>query len=641
MTQVSFLGDAPPRLLFFGGKGGVGKTTCAVAAALTLAIGRPAEKLLLLSTDPAPSLLDALAGLSPPANLSVVEMDAVALLKAFKARHEASLREIADRGTFLDDDDIRGLMDLSLPGMDELVAYLELSQWLEEKRYDRVIVDTAPTGHTLRLLEMPNLVRRWLQALDALLAKHRYMRHHFAKRRELDHLDHFLLDLSGSLKGMERLLHDHRECRFVPVMLAETMSVEETRDLIGELKAKHISMGELVINRRMPASDCPACAAERYRQDEALASARATLPVTRFWELPLLPEEPRGEALFALWSQARPCVETEGVSAPSEMPVRVEAPAPCPPAGIRLLMFAGKGGVGKTTLACATALHVRAVHNSARILLFSSDPAHSLADCLRQTIGDKPTPLGPRLDAQEIDADIEFKHVREGYRKELQQFLKQAMPNFDLTFDRQVMEHLMDLAPPGLDEIMALTTVMDHFNAGTYDLIVLDAAPSGHLIRLLEMPQLIEDWLKLFFSMLLKYRSVLRLPHLSEQLVQLSRKLKALRALLADPARSALYAITLPTVLAIEETADLLRTMERLDVAVPVLFVNQITAPSSCPFCSALHRRESVQLARTRDTFPSQQRVLVYRQTEPKGQEALERLGRALYAAPAAAPGAN
>ena len=635
MTQLPFLSEALPRLLFFGGKGGVGKTTCAVAAALTIASERPAEKLLLLSTDPAPSILDALAGMPPPVNLSVIEMDAAAMLKAFKGRHEASLREIAERGTFLDEEDIHGLMDLSLPGMDELVAYLELSQWLEEKRYDRVIVDTAPTGHTLRLLEMPNLVRRWLKALDALLAKHRYMRQHFARRSELDHLDHFLLELSGSLKGMESLLHDHRQCRFVPVMLAETMSVEETRDLIAELQGKRIPLGEMVVNRRVPRSDCPVCAAERFRQDAALVSARQVLPVSRFWCLPLLADEPRGEALNALWPQAELLVEDDQQGVPADIPGRVEAAAACPSPGIRLLMFAGKGGVGKTTIACATALHLRTVHESARILLFSSDPAHSLADCLRQSIGDTPKSLLPRLDAQEIDADVAFIHVREGYRKELQNFLKQAMPNFDLTFDRQVMEHLMDLAPPGLDEIMALTAVMDHLNADAYDLIVLDAAPSGHLIRLLEMPHLIEEWLKLFFSMLLKYRNVLRLPRLSEQLVALSRKLKALRALLADPARSALYAITLPTALAIAETDDLLAMLDRLDVAVPVLFINQITPPSACPLCAALHQRETAQLTQASARFTAQHQVLVYRQTEPKGLEALERFGRALYAAPA------
>ncbi len=631
MILPPFLSVPSLRLLFFGGKGGVGKTTCAVAAALDIARCRPAERLLLLSTDPAHSVRDALADLQAPANLEVIELDAAAMLQAFRTRHEASLREIAERGTFLDEDDIRGLMDLSLPGMDELVAYLEMSQWLEAGRYDCLVVDTAPTGHTLRLLEMPDLVRRWLGALDVLLAKHRFMRQRFAGNKTLDHLDHFLLGLSESLKVMDNLLHDRAHCLFVPVMLAETMSVEETLDLVGELDKKHIPVTDLVVNRRMPDNDCPVCRAERNRQDAALEAARNILPELRFWTLPMLAEEPRGGALRGLWPQVHPLGEIDHRNGSADIPVRIESPAPCPPADLRLLMFAGKGGVGKTTLACATALQLRAAYPSARILLFSSDPAHSLADCMGQPIGGKPIAIRPGLDAQEIDADVTFSKVRSNYRKELEHFLHKTMPNLDLTFDRQVMEHLLDLAPPGLDEIMALTAVMDHLNGDAYDLVVLDAAPSGHLIRLLEMPQIIEDWLKLFFGMLLKYRNVMRLPHLSGQLVDLSKKLKALRALLADPSRSALYAVTLPTAMAIEETLDLLATLRRLDISVPCLFINQITPPSDCALCAALHRRETIQLQRAQSGFAAQRQIRIFRQTEPRGPETLEILGQALY----------
>jgi anion-transporting ArsA/GET3 family ATPase len=74
------------------------------------------------------------------------------------------------------------------------------------------------------------------------------------------------------------------------------------------------------------------------------------------------------------------------------------------------------------------------------------------------------------------------------------------------------MEHLLDLAPPGLDDIIALTLIIEHIDQGRYDMIIVDAAPSGHLLRLLEMPALIRDWLRLFFALLLKYRQVLRLP---------------------------------------------------------------------------------------------------------------------------------
>jgi len=171
-----FLSDAShARLLLFGGKGGVGKTTCATGTALRLAKGYPQSSFLLISTDPAHSLADSMGGSSLPRNLKTLELDAQACLASFKEKHNEKLRGIASRGTFLDDEDISQFLNLSLPGLDELMAFLEISKWVEELSYDCIMVDTAPTGHTLRLLTMPRLIRKWLDALDALLAKHRYI----------------------------------------------------------------------------------------------------------------------------------------------------------------------------------------------------------------------------------------------------------------------------------------------------------------------------------------------------------------------------------------------------------------------------------------------------------------------------------
>ena len=111
--------------------------------------------------------------------------------------------------------------------------------------------------------------------------------------------------------------------------------------------------------------------------------------------------------------------------------------------------------------------------------------------CLVISIQSTPTSVIDRIDVQEINAEADFDKVRNDYRAELESFLEKALPNLDITFDREEMEHLLDLAPPGLDEIMALTTIMDHLDSCIYDMIVIDAAPSWHLLRLLELPNLI------------------------------------------------------------------------------------------------------------------------------------------------------
>ncbi|MEI7994576.1 MAG: ArsA family ATPase [Methylococcaceae bacterium] len=628
-----FLQEGPLKLVFFGGKGGVGKSTCASATALKLAQEQPQHHFLLVSTDPAHSLLNILFNFALPKNLEVHELNAAASLHEFKLEHDKSLKEIAERGTFLDQSDIQSLMDAALPGMDELAAYLEIAKWIQEDTYYRIIIDTAPTGHTLRLLEMPDLIHRWLIALDTLLAKHRYMRSHFGGDNRLDHLDSFLLDMNDSLKTMHALMTDTERCRFILVMQAEAMIVEESSDLANALSHQRVNMSDIIVNRLFPESECTMCFSERSRQMSALKSAFKRLPGRVFWTLPLLAKEPRGSELLTLWSELRLLDESEvKITTPDKkLPLHIENPIPLPANTVRLLIFAGKGGVGKTTLASATALRLHNEYPELRFLLFSTDPAHSLGDCLGFIVQNYPTAVSFKIDAQEINAEADFDKIRCDYRAELESFLQDVLPNLDITFDREVMEHLLDLAPPGLDEIMALTTIMDHLDSGRYDMIILDSAPSGHLLRLLELPELIRDWLKIFFSLLLKYRKVMRFPHLSERLVKLSRELKNLRILLQNSEQTSLYTVTIPTHLSTEKTCEMTCALLRLGIATKALIINQITPDSSCPLCHAINVRELLQLKRVYDIYPTLPQAKIFRQVDPTGLSELITLGWALY----------
>ncbi|MBZ5545805.1 MAG: ArsA family ATPase, partial [Acidobacteriia bacterium] len=236
--------------------------------------------------------------------------------------------------------------------------------------------------------------------------------------------------------------------------------------------------------------------------------------------------------------------------------------------------------MGKTTLACATALQLAQNTSEKNVLLFSTGPAHSLSECLEVPIDSRPRVVASGLAAMEIDSQAEFEALKSQYAGDIGRFLESVSGKFDLTFDREVLERILDLSPPGLDEVMALTRVMALLASDRYDVLVLDSAATGHLIRLLELPEIIDQWLKAFFDLFLKYRQIFRLTKFSQELVTMSKNLKRLRGLLTNPARAALYAVSIPTDMAWEETRDLVAACERLRIQVPGLFLNLVTPPN-------------------------------------------------------------
>ncbi|MEK6571599.1 MAG: ArsA family ATPase, partial [Bacteroidota bacterium] len=227
--QLSRLYDENLRLLLFGGKGGVGKTTVAAAFSLYLSDHYPQKHFLVISTDPAHSLSDSfdypLASAPKPvygrANLSGMEIDSEKLFARFQIENSQRLKNILSRGTYLDEQDISRLLELSFPGLDELMALIEIMELLNSTEYDLLILDTAPTGHTLRLLDLPILMQEWVKFLDLLMAKHRYMSRVYTRTYKLDDADDFINVLAGDLQKIRKLLQNKSRCRFVPIATPE------------------------------------------------------------------------------------------------------------------------------------------------------------------------------------------------------------------------------------------------------------------------------------------------------------------------------------------------------------------------------------------------------------------------------------
>ena len=300
----SVLEEPLPRLLLFGGKGGVGKTSLAAATALALAHRFPEKRVLVVSTDPAHSLADSFecpVGPTPRPlydrpNLFGLEIDAAALLEAFLGRHGDLVRRIIMRGTFLAEDEISRFLDLQFPGLDEVMALLQIRAFLTERVYDIVVVDTAPTGHTLRLLALPTLVETWIKLLDTLLEKHRYLSQLYAHRYRVGEAEVFLKRLTQDIRGVRRLLQDREQSLFIPVTIPEEMAVAETRKLVAWLTAAKIPLRHLVVNRVMPPSaSCPFCLAKWEAQRKHLDGLGEMFPTLSLLTVPLFPREVKGE----------------------------------------------------------------------------------------------------------------------------------------------------------------------------------------------------------------------------------------------------------------------------------------------------------------------------------------------------------
>ena len=297
------------RYLFFGGKGGVGKTTAASATALYLLNQlKKDDSILLFSTDPAHSLSDSLdikignrlvqVKQLRGARLFAYEMDASLALERFRAEHGKVLAEIAERGTLLDEDDINELLNLSLPGMDEVMSLFELSELDREGKYAHIVVDTAPSGHTSRLLRLPQVFARMVKALDLMGDKHRYILAHFARRRPVaDEVDLFLHDLSQRIESVRKLLHDKEQTSFTLVTIPEAMSVRETERYLELLTEQGVPVRDLIINRVEQEHDaCEYCRARVRSQRPWIKELETGFRDLNIHYVPLMPKEVRGLA---------------------------------------------------------------------------------------------------------------------------------------------------------------------------------------------------------------------------------------------------------------------------------------------------------------------------------------------------------
>jgi arsenite-transporting ATPase len=572
--------DSLPRLTLVAGKGGVGKTTC--AAALALHATRRPGRTLLLSTDPAGTLGDALGvalGSDPcpielPAirrgaargSLEALQLDAPAERRRFLDRWRDTIVTIIDRGTYLDLEDITGLVDAALPGADEIFAVLRLGELERSAVYDRVIVDTAPTGHTLRLLDLPRTFAATIELLEAMQAKHRFMVRSLTRAYRSDTADAFLDQLRRQTAALIGALRDPECTAALLVTRSEPLVVAETQRYAADLTSTGIRIAAVVVN---------AAAGNGVELFEVDAPQ---------YRVPLLSEPPIGPAGLLPWTDAlTDRVRTRATpSRTTRSGSAATAAAGGPKARADELLFpsltivGGKGGVGKTTAACALAIAAAAA--TPEVLLVSTDPAPSIGDALQQPIGDRETAVeGVRgLVARQMDATAAFAEFQRGYQDRVDALFDNLVGRgIDARHDREILRELLALAPPGIDELYALASLGVTLDEHRFARVIVDPSPTGHLLRLLQMPPLALDWSHRLMRLMLKYREVGGLGESAHDVLAFARRTRRVGEILRDPRHAGMVIITLDEPLVRGETARLISAARGEGVAVGAVLWNR------------------------------------------------------------------
>lgn len=604
MSGAAALLDQLPPWVLVVGKGGVGKTTC--AAALSVAAADLGTETLVLSTDPARALSDALnapLGADPNAiaganHLSGFQLDAAEERDRFLARWREVLVTIVDRGTYLERSDVASLVDGALPGVDETMALLRLAELATDARWQRVVIDTAPTGHTLRLLDLPRAFTLLLALLDAMQDKHRFMVRALMHRYRTDDADAFLAAMRMRVASLTGVLADRTRCAAVLVTREEPVVLAETVRYARALAERGVAVGAVMVNATN--GDHEGSAADHT--GELLGELRDAAPDAtwrsvrrgavsfgvdgaREWGSRIADVRPGARAMTSNNESAEPPTRARGETSRPNTGAVARGISTLSPLRA-LTIVGGKGGVGKTTVACALALTVAEPSPDRRVLLVSTDPAPSLADALEQPIGDGEVPVDgvPGLFARQADASAAFERLRAEYAERVDALFDAISAHaIDTSADRRIVRDLLALAPPGIDELYALAAIADAVGEQRFTRVIVDPAPTGHLLRLLEMPGIALDWTHQLMRLVLRYRELGALGELGADLLSLAQRIRAVGALLHDPARASLVAVALDEPLVHRETRRLTDAVHALGVEVRGVVWNRATPGAALP----------------------------------------------------------
>jgi len=597
----------------------VGKTSMACAAAVRHA--DEGKRTLIVTTDPASNLADVfeqvighhVTPIAGVANLWAMEIDPDKATQEYIDRAMAPLRAAfpAQMVQVIEE-------QMSGPCTAEVAAFDRFTDFLEtpaagDGAFDIVIFDTAPTGHTLRLLELP---AEWARTIEQATASNGQTC-----------LGPAAAIQSSKLKYERALavMRDPSQTTFVFVLQPEATPIKETQRATGELAKLDIHTHQIIINGILPPEEASnpffaqrVTMQNRYLDQIARSDlSRMPLPARH---MALLDGEIKGvtrlrqvaEMLFdgkprpRTSALVRPVAEEHLVLSQADILPRVE-----PNGHQRVIFFAGKGGVGKTSASCVTAVWL--ARQGHKTLLLTTDPAAHLGDVLGVPVGDEARPVGgaPNLWAAKIDP----KGAAEAYKARiLNDARRRGRPPEAL----KAMAEELD--SPCTEEMAAFDKFIDFASQDEWDSIVFDTAPTGHTLRLLELPI---DWSKQLDVKIFASVDTAAADDVAKQ--RFGQVIEMMR----DPQRSTFAFVMYPESTPIVEAYRAAQELRTVGIEPGLVVANLILPPEECttPYTQARRAMQEKYLAEIADRFSVPILQIPLLPHEVKGLTVLESLG--------------
>ena len=275
-----------------------------------------------------------------------------------------------------------------------------------------------------------------------------------------------------------------------------------------------------------------------------------------------------------------------------------------------------------------------------KTLVISTDPAHSLSDSFERNIGHDPTPIAENLEAVEIDPEVAMKD----YQTKMQE--QQAMnPGMDMG----MLQDQMDMASmaPGIDETAAFDKFLQYMTTDEYDIVVFDTAPTGHTLRLLSFPEMMDSWVGKMIkirrhvgSMAKAFKNIM--PFMGDEeeedralegMEETKKKIREARGVLADPERTSFKMVVIPEEMSIYESERAMQALARYNMMADGVIVNQIQPEEAdCEFCASKRKIQEERLKTIHEKFGDQLIAQIPLQAEEvKGMDKLKKIGEVLY----------